>query len=80
MIKVPVTIGFDSTKIIGEMLINEKELPFSNEFCFALGVRVKDFIDDGKGNKLVTDFDLVEVSVVDNYKYMEYLTKEFNVK
>ena len=42
MIKVPVTIGFDNERIIGELSVDESKLPDNGRYCFALGISVDD--------------------------------------
>ena len=48
--KIPVTIGFDHTQVIGFLEIDEARLPPRPDFHFALGYQAL----DGGGYKLLT--------------------------
>lgn len=77
MIEIPITIGHDYTKIIGTMNIDETKLPPTADFCFGLGVRVHEYFTDTNGVKVISKFDMVEVSIVDNLEYFNHLNKRY---
>lgn len=78
MITVPITIGFDSpAESIGHAYIDETKLPVSPNWCLALGFKALDterIVSDDVPNKLYTGkYELVQVGIVDDGEYIEYL-------
>jgi hypothetical protein len=73
MIKVPVLLDFDSNKVIGSIEVEEKLLPRIPNFVFSLGYRVNK-VDDF--TNIVTDYDLICISVIDDEGYVKYLKNE----
>lgn len=63
MKEIPVTIGFDNTRIIGMMTIDENQLPKGYDYVFSLGVRLLD----------EQHCELMQVGLIDNSNYLEYL-------
>lgn len=65
-ITIPVTIGFDSSKVIGSMTIDSDKLPKDYDFVFSLGVKVEKPTSNG--------YELCMVGTVDDEVYYKYLS------
>lgn len=63
-IKIPVTIGFDHQRVIGEMRVDAARLPAEPNFHFALGYKAT-ATDDER----VTSYELVEVGLTADDKF-----------
>jgi hypothetical protein len=74
MIEIPVTMGFDSDKVIGKLMVDETMLPAEPDFVFSLAVTsAMSFGLDDKGVKTNGPFKLVEVSLISDDNYIGYL-------
>lgn len=62
-IRIPVTVGFDSSKIVGVLELRMDALPPTTDWCLALG-----FNDLGEGKYAPMD-----VSIVTDAGYLAYL-------
>jgi hypothetical protein len=72
--KIPVTIGFDDTKIVGILEIDTDELPKgSPDFIFSLGYEVLGVDDYNK----VNDYNLVQLGIVNDRTMLEYLKDKY---
>lgn len=69
LIKVPITIGFNSALPVGILEIEEDSLPISPHFVFSIGYMAKKVEAGG----LVTSYDLVEVGMLSEDQYIKYL-------
>ena len=74
---VPIVLGFDHGKVVGELRIKTESLPPTPEFVFSIGYKIKDMTSPAevlvptipyKGK-----YRLVSVSPVDDDGYIEYL-------
>lgn len=63
IIELPVSIGFDNSKIVGKLIISKDALPPTPDYTFALGYR---YISG-------TEYELLEVSIVLDVYYARYL-------
>ncbi len=73
MITVQVVLNFDQEKQIGIMELDETKIPKDMDYCFSLGVRVNKINDKNE----VTDCDLIQVSLVHDLIYKQYLDKKY---
>lgn len=76
IIKVPVTIGFDTWQIIGYMEIDETKLPPSCGYVFSLGIRTLDNVDAPGSiptGPYLGKYELIEVGLVTDENYIQYL-------
>lgn len=67
-VRVPVTAGFDKTKVVGQLVLQRSALPPTSDFCFALGYRSR-----AQAGDCVFEYELLEVSIVSDDKYFEFL-------
>lgn len=70
MIDVPVLIGFDQTKCIGTLHIDETKLPIMADYVFAISYRVD---QAGPKHQFDTIKELVAVSLQSDEEYFAYL-------
>ncbi len=62
---VPITIGFDNTRIIGFAEIDLAKLPKDFDYCFSIGV----MLDSGNS-------ELIQLALVSNDSHLSYLNSE----
>lgn len=73
MITVPVLIDFDNQNPIGYMVIDEKKLPIIADYSFTIGLK----ITNKELNGLITNAELVSVSIVHNMEHLKYLESKY---
>lgn len=61
MLKVPVLLGFDHTRQIGMLEVDETQLPPTDEWHFALGYTVQSY-EIIEGKRVVRQMNLVSIS------------------
>lgn len=76
-IEVPVTLGFDRSKVIGWLRIRKDALPTTPNFVFSLGIKALDMskVVPGEIPKMdyVNEYELVEVGLIHDDRYIGYL-------
>ena len=73
MITVPVLDGLQEDNIIGYLTINRDRLPKNTDWVLSLGFLVKECDLDEDYRTVVTEYELLSVSLQTDTNYMEYL-------
>jgi hypothetical protein len=79
MVTVPILIGFDANKQVGELRIAKSALPPSPNFCFNLGIQVLDVEHVVPGEVATKQYfgryKLCAVSIATDIQYAQYLAQ-----
>lgn len=76
MKRIPVTYSFNHNKIVGILEIEDDWQPPTPDFCFGIGYRINKVDDDGT----IRDFEVVEISIIDDHGYKKFLDDKYNDK
>lgn len=76
MMRIPVTLDFDQTKIVVFMEIDESKLPNTPNYCFSIGYSIPSEAIIDKDTPM--EHRLCEVSVIYELKYYEYLKSKYD--
>jgi hypothetical protein len=69
MIRIPVTLHFNTARVIGFMEVDENSIPKTPDFVFALGYKTLDPESDASGRQFV----LLDVGLVQDSEYAAFL-------
>lgn len=81
-VMVPVLVGFDHSKVVGELRVLRDALPATPNYCFAIGYRVDACtVSKTPGARIeVTQHELMEVSIQSDEAYAKFLVQEHERK